>query len=1140
MTLVSILRALFRRPRVLRRKTDRVPRLALDSLESREVPAVGGGYTAGGIQGEYFDNPNLTGTPAFVRRDVRIDFDWGFQAPGGSTSPSYARVGPDSFSVRWTGQVIPRFTETYTLKTTSDDGVRLWIRPTGTSDWALMIDHWNIHGAADDSANYPMVAGQSYDIRIEYFDAAGAAVARLKWSSPSTPEEVIDPAMNLGVNAVGYDPFMYADAAKTGRAEWGNVNDYFGQPNAPTDASGYPLSDAGHIFWEGMDPAKTGGVYQLRFQGQAEVSSWMGRATFQANGIAYGSTLPVGAGFDPNTNTTTAQMIVAGTDLLGLNFRHTQRWNGSPENTGISGVQLLRPIAPGSGVDYAPGELFDGNMKNALSRYTTLRYLTANFNDEREWSDRKLPTAMKGTWDDRHAVWENEVMLANETGKDLYITIPINASPDYVYKLANLLKYGSDGVNPYTGPVANPTFPGLNPNLRVYVEWSNEVWNWAFSQGPAGAQAARDAVHNNTPDGQVINFDGQHPDGDFRRWAALKTVQASNTFRQIWGDGAMGDRVRVLLEYQYDNEQNTAIEALSFLNNYFNNADGVWHVPNPHPVSYYIWGAGGASYFSASNPLGLVEDILVPDGGFEQVDVPAGTGQPGTIGTPWAFSGNAGIYRQPPGFNENDRVAVNGVGAVPATGQGDQGLFVSGDGTATITIDFPRAGVYALDFKAAAEFGTDMGNPLDFYFDDQRVTPNGKELLPLDGPWKPGTGYGRDPNQFVTYGTVPVSISGPGRHTFKIVGRGNPFQTTVIDDVRVASTDAIFSSRIPGGGQAAGQVSRLDYQAQLTSQAQYAKAFGLKVVAYEGGWSLGGDTQSVPLQSWAKYRDGRAADVMAAALDAFYGTGGELNVVGTYDQWEADDAINAADYPLVKGIDARNGGLPSAAPFTAAATPAPTVAPPPAAPVVVAAPISAPAPAPVSAPVAAPTTGIPGGWSVDAVGDPDINGGASFDGSRWTVQGAGRNIWGSGDEFEYASSAANGDVVVVARVDSQQRTHGWAKAGVMIRAGTGASAAFVGLFRTPDNGLQFESRSATRAAPETTGLAIGDGPIWVKLVRRANSFAGFYSTDGVRWTRIGDAVTVAMPAAVRAGLAVTSHDATQLSAATFSNVQVVD
>jgi regulation of enolase protein 1 (concanavalin A-like superfamily) len=425
--------------------------------------------------------------------------------------------------------------------------------------------------------------------------------------------------------------------------------------------------------------------------------------------------------------------------------------------------------------------------------------------------------------------------------------------------------------------------------------------------------------------------------------------------------------------------------------------------------------------------------------------------------------------------------------------------------------------VYAIAFKGAAEFGADMANPLDFYFDDQRVTPNAQDLNPNPTAWRPGTGFGRDPNAFVDYGTVPVYVSGPGRHTFRIVGRGNPNQTTVIDDVRVASTDAIFASRIPGGGQAAGQVSRSDYQAQLNAQARYARAYGLKVVSYEGGWSLGGDTQSVPIQSWAKYRDGRAADVMAAAIDAFYRAGGELNVVGTYDQWYLDDAANASNYPLVRGIDSRVGALPSGSP---APSPPPANNPPPA---------SVP---PVQA------NKLPAGWASDAIGDPDIDGSAQYDRGRWTVQGAGQNIWGSADEFQFAHAAGDGDMVLTARVDDVERTHGWAKAGLMVRAGTGESAPFAGVFRTPDNGVVFETRSASRSTPTQVSVAVPDGPVWVRLVRRANSFAAYYSTDGQRWTRIDVAQTVPMPNSVQVGLAVTSHDPRQLATARFSNVTI--
>jgi hypothetical protein len=1208
-------------------------RLALHFLEARDIPAVGGGFTAAGILGEYFDNPNLAGSPAFSRRDVRVDFDWGQRAPGGSTSPDYRRVGTDNFSVRWTGQLIPRFSETYTFRTTSDDGVRLWIKPAGTGDWVNLVNNWGPHGEEEDTRSVPLVAGQTYDVKMEYNELGGRAVAQLVWSSPSTPEEVIDPAVNLGVNAVTYDHYLYADAAKASRDEWGDPNDYFGRGHVPTDGEGWPQYDAVKIFWEGREPSKTAGVYQLRFHGKAEVSSWYNVGRFRANGQDHGHTLPAGAGYDPGSNTTTALVTVTNADILALKFKDSQRDNGAGRNSGVRDVQLLRPVSPGSGTTYRTDDLFDRHVKNAYSRFTTLRYLTANYNPERDWAERKRPDHMKAAWGDRRGVWEYQVMLANETGKDLYITIPINASDDYVSRLAKLLRFGSDGNNPHEGPVDNPRYPGLNPNLRVYVEWGNEVWNWGFSQAGLGLEAAKAAVHQGTPEGRVINYDGRAPDGDFRRWAALKTVQASNTFRHVWGDGAMGDRVRVVLEYQYDNVQHTALEALRFLDAYFNNGDGQQHVSNPQPVNYYIWGAGGATYFGATNPRGIADDIQVPDGHFENSPVGSGHGRAGAPSA-WAFSGDAGVYRDNDGFKPNERNAVNNVGAVPVTPYGRQAMYISGGGAASVTIDFPRGGMYALDFQAAAEFGNGMANPLDFYFGDHRVTPRASELAPNPGHWTPGTGFGRNPEQFVVYGTVPVHVPGPGRYTFKVVGRGRPDQTTLIDEVKVASVDRIFASRIPGGGQAAGQVSVSDYQAQMIAQAKYALAYGLKVVAYEGGWSLGGDFESVPIQSHAKYRDGRAGEAMREAMDAFHKAGGELNVLGTYDQWHLADAANADEYPLVRAIDQEMRHLP-AEPTAGVIVPgtyavnarasdvtdgkndsgftrpgewvswnllAPTsgdyrvsavTSPGGKAEVFVdGEPITdgssgsemgdtvrltkgvhavrvqnlggefhvrevrvqrvgglsqvpaqvggdaAPAPRPATPQPAQVASALPGGWQSLDIGNPAVRGSARAENGRWTVQAGGAAIWGSEDEFHLASRGVDGDVTLVARVDSLDDTHSWAKAGLMVRAGTGPSAAFAGVFRTPGNGLVFESRARYRAAPRQVIVDVPEGPVWVKLVRRGNSFAAHYSQDGRTWTRIGAAQTIAMPSGVRAGLAVTSHDVARRTTATFSGVSV--
>ena len=89
MALLSMLRAALARGLSTPRRTVRRTRLALQTLESRDVPAVGGGFPAGGLLGEYFDNRDLAGTPAFTRQDVRIDFDWQTRA-----GRSISRISP--------------------------------------------------------------------------------------------------------------------------------------------------------------------------------------------------------------------------------------------------------------------------------------------------------------------------------------------------------------------------------------------------------------------------------------------------------------------------------------------------------------------------------------------------------------------------------------------------------------------------------------------------------------------------------------------------------------------------------------------------------------------------------------------------------------------------------------------------------------------------------------------------------------------------------------------------------------------------------------------------------------------------------------------------------------------------------------
>ena len=135
------------------------------------------GGTGNGLSATYYNNIDFTGTTV-TRVDPTIDFAWGTGSPAAS-------IGADTFSARWTGQVEAQFTGTYTFYTVSDDGVRLWV------NGQQIINNWTDHAPTENSGTIALTAGQRYDIRMEFYENGGGAIARLLWSSASIPKAVI-------------------------------------------------------------------------------------------------------------------------------------------------------------------------------------------------------------------------------------------------------------------------------------------------------------------------------------------------------------------------------------------------------------------------------------------------------------------------------------------------------------------------------------------------------------------------------------------------------------------------------------------------------------------------------------------------------------------------------------------------------------------------------------------------------------------------------------------------------------------------------------------------------------------------------------------------------------------------------------
>lgn len=417
------------------------------------------------------------------------------------------------------------------------------------------------------------------------------------------------PAIGINFDSPGAGGLRaFADAMKTARPNWAPTSDVLGS-GIPTDENGWPTQDASILVWEGS--TNNHGTYKLIFNGQADLSTSFNYGTFSDKN------------YDASTNTTTATMVVTDTGLqnFGLIFTNTKRTANSATNTGVTNVRLMRPTSPGSNTSFADGTVWTPWIRDAVSAYSYIRFMGGtNWNTSTNWSDRTRPNEATQTkvlpgesgFERNNIAFEYMVLLCNETGKDLYINIPHKATDDYMTKVAQLVKYGSDGVNPYTSPQSNPVFPPLNSNLNVYVEYSNELWNFGFQQSHDVYDTANAEVKNgNSP----LNWDGET--GSYAigyRYPAKRTVEMSKIFRSVFGDSAMGSRVRPLLFWQYDNLNNTASILLEFLNTYYNNADGIQHVSDPHPPSYYIWGGGGAVYFNSGNDNASTVDEIFNSG----------------------------------------------------------------------------------------------------------------------------------------------------------------------------------------------------------------------------------------------------------------------------------------------------------------------------------------------------------------------------------------------------------------------------------------------------------------------------------------------------------------------------------------------
>jgi sialate O-acetylesterase len=153
----------------------------------------------------------------------------------------------------------------------------------------------------------------------------------------------------------------------------------------------------------------------------------------------------------------------------------------------------------------------------------------------------------------------------------------------------------------------------------------------------------------------------------------------------------------------------------------------------------------------------------------------------------------------------------------------------------------------------------------------------------------------------------------------------------------------------------------------------------------------------------------------------------------------------------------------------------------------------------------------------------------------FVMKASGADISGPIDAFHFAYTAVTGDCTLTARVPSLENTNTFAKGGVMLRATLDPSSTYAFAFFL---GIQTNVGNQFRVTTGESNISTGGNGAdrWVRVARVGNVFTTYSSPDGAAWTQMGIAQTIAMPATIYAGLALSSHDDTKLNTTTFDHV----
>jgi hypothetical protein len=175
-----------------------------------------------------------------------------------------------------------------------------------------------------------------------------------------------------------------------------------------------------------------------------------------------------------------------------------------PNNTG-NYIRNIR-VVPIEYENTFEAEIFNPVFLERIKRFGVIRFMDwmdTNNSEQQEWANR--PKVDDATYAIKGVPLEIMIELSNRLRAHPWFNMPHKATDEYMTNFAQMVK------------------ERLDPNLKAYVEFSNEVWNWMFSQAQYALKEGKARW-------------GEDKGDAFVQWYGMRTAQMSDIWKQVFGD----------------------------------------------------------------------------------------------------------------------------------------------------------------------------------------------------------------------------------------------------------------------------------------------------------------------------------------------------------------------------------------------------------------------------------------------------------------------------------------------------------------------------------------------------------------------------------------------------------------------------